>query len=95
MKKLTAEGRFECGLDELTRGRVCALTPVISREPGEPGIGLGLAIANEPGFYPIPMYWVNSENWYEMDGHASELNLELFGLDEETALKIVASSMRK
>lgn len=90
LKKLTFEGRFECGFDKIGHGKVRALTPTI--QPG--GIGLGIAVANERGYYPVPLHWCRADTYDEMDAHADELNKELFNLLPRAAAVIVASSMR-
>lgn len=89
MKKLTKEGIFECGLMELARGKACALTAVIQPH----GMGLGLAVANEPGYHPIPLHWCNGDNFIELHDHADELNRELFNLEPRAAATIVSSTM--
>lgn len=89
LKPLTFEGRFESGFDELAAGKVCAVAAVIQAN----GMGLGLAVANEPGYHAIPLHWCNSDNWNELRDHATALNAELFDLDEKAAAIIVCSSM--
>lgn len=92
LKPLTFEGRFESGFDELTKNRVCAVVAVCSQE--QPGtVGLGLAIANEAGYHAVPLTWVHSDSWDEMEKHAEQLNAELFGLTPGKAARIVASTM--
>ena len=88
-KPLTFEGRFECGFDDAVKGKIAALTAVV--QPN--GIGLGIAIANEQGYIPIPLYWCRGEDYEQMQEHAKALNAELFGLDAKEAAKIVCSSM--
>lgn len=89
IKKLSLEGLFECGALEIAKGKAAAFTPVIQRH----GMGLGLAIANETGYYPVPLYWCHGDNWDELSDHADELNREHFDLDERAAMVIVASTM--
>lgn len=89
LKPLTYEGRFECGLDALTRGKLCALTPVIQGSR----MGLGLAMANESGYHPVPLHWCSGDNWEELQAHADALNVELFDLDKRAAASVVCSSM--
>lgn len=91
LKPFTGEGRFECGLDEAVKGKVWAFTPVIGKHDK---ITLGVAIANEPGYIPVPMFWCHADTWDEMQAHADELN-KASGLDLKTAERIVLSSMRK
>lgn len=89
LKKLSFEGRFECGVDELAKGKACAYVPVVISS----GMGLGLAVANEQGYHPIPLHWCNGDNFDELAEHADELNLELFALDARAAAVIVCSTM--
>lgn len=88
MKKLSLLGRAELGIAELFAGKCYAYVPVIAGSC----IGLGIAVANEPGYSPIPTFWAWASTWAEMDAHADELNCEL-GLNDEAAMRIVASSM--
>lgn len=88
LKKFSAEHRFDCGLDEIVRGNVWAFVPVTCKH----GIGLGVAVANEPGYYPVPFDFCHAATWAEMSKHADELNLAE-GVDEESAARIICSSM--
>lgn len=90
IKHFTAEGRFECGLDEIVRGKVWAFTAVIGEKVP---FRLAVVIANEPGYLPIPEAWCHSDDRMALAHHAVELN-RAAGLDERTAAKIVASTMR-
>jgi hypothetical protein len=92
LKPFTAEGRFECGFNELVHGKLCALVAVWHNESH--GWGLGLAIANEDGYYPIPSHWVHGDDVNEMHDHAEALNAELFGLSRAATAQIILSSMR-
>lgn len=92
LKLLTAEGRFECGLAEVVAGKVWAFAPVVPNVPG-PLFGLGVAIANEPGYIPIPLHWVHADTYEEAADHADELN-RAEGLDDKTAYRIIASTMK-
>jgi hypothetical protein len=89
MKKLSPEGRFESGVDELLKDKVWAFTVVLGKNYN---FRLGAAVANEPGYYPVPEHWCNGEDYNEMYQHVDELNLEK-GLSLEEALEIVCSSM--
>jgi hypothetical protein len=90
LKPFTAEGRFECGFNEIIAGKRCALFAVGQ----EHGLGLGLAVATEPGYHTIPLHWCNGDDLAELAAHAEALNRELFGLDPKTSGLIVASTMR-
>lgn len=91
IRKLTKEGRFECGLDAIVRGKVWAFVPVMG-QPGGPAAALGVAVANEAGYMPIAATWCNADTYDEMADYADELN-RAEGLDDEVAMRIVASSM--
>lgn len=89
LKPFTGEGRFECGLDERIAHKTWAFTAVVGVDyPAR----LGVSVANEPGYIPIPEYWCHADSWEEMEAHADELN-EAEGLDANTALRIVCFSM--
>lgn len=91
LKKLSKEGRFECGLDDIVAGKVWAFTPGNHHECGK--VGLGVAIANERGFHPVPLTWCNADSWAEIAAHADELN-RAEGFDEGAAERVVISTMR-
>jgi hypothetical protein len=93
LKPFTAEGRFECGFHDIVKGKLCALVPVVARQTGK--IGLGVAVANERGYNPIPVFWCHSDTYDEMAEHAEQLNRELFQLDHVAAMRIIVSTMRK
>jgi hypothetical protein len=90
LKPFTAEGRFESGFNEIIDGKRCALFAVRQDQ----AIGLGLAVAEEPGYHTIPLHWCNGDEFAEMANHADALNHELFGLEPKAAGLIVASTMR-
>lgn len=94
IKKLTAEGRFEAGIDEAFKGKLFAFTEVMTHGKGKdyPPYGLGIAVANEAGYTPVPVTWAHGDDYNEMAAHAEELNLAM-GLDPMAAVKIVCSSM--
>lgn len=100
LKKLTAEGRFEAGIDNYIKGRVCAFTAVmtpsgdIAEGCPETHFMLGIATANEPGYVAVPLHWCHGSDYSEMSRHADELNLELFGWEPRQSARIVSSSMR-
>lgn len=92
LKKFTKEGRFECGLDELVAGKAWAFVPVLAPERSGSVFGLGVAVANEPGYYPVPLHWCHADTWDEAQAHAVELNREE-GISEDAEMRIVCSSM--
>jgi hypothetical protein len=91
-KYLTTEGRFECGLDKLVEGKKYAFTAVITGDDEFP-YGLGVAVENEPGYYPIPAHWAHSTEYERMCNHADVLNAQL-GMTPRQSMKIIASSMK-
>jgi hypothetical protein len=93
MKRLSFEGLFESGALELAQGKVCAFVAVHDAEHG--GVQLGLAVANERGYYPVPAYWVHGDDheYAAMQEHARALNREHFKLDDRAAALVVASTM--
>jgi hypothetical protein len=89
LKPFTNEGRFECGLDNIVKGKVWAFVAVVGHAtPAR----LGVAIANERGYNPIPETWCHADDYEEMERHADELN-EAEGISVKVATDIVASSM--
>jgi hypothetical protein len=89
MKKLSSDGRFECGLAEATAGKVWAFVAVTGQIEGG---ALGVAMANEAGYWPISETWVRG-TYDEMQEHADELN-EAEGIGRDEAMRIICSSMR-
>ncbi len=69
-------------------GKLWAYAPVI--QPN--GMGLGVAVANEPGYYPVPLYHFNVDNYDEAVAEADRLN-EQNGKTHDAAIDIVTSSM--
>lgn len=88
MKKLSAEGRLSCGLPEATAGKVWAFVPVVGKVEGG---ALGVAMANEAGYWPISEFWAHG-SYEEMQDHADELN-EAMGIGQHEAMRIICSSM--
>jgi hypothetical protein len=91
IKKLSAEGRFEAGVDEIMAGKLFAFVAVVGENYAW---RLGLAVANEQGFNPVPEFWAHGdgEDMAEFHDHADDLN-EALGLNKEQALRIIASTM--
>lgn len=89
MKKLTAEGRFECGLDEVVKNKIWCFVAVTGDYFGA---RLGVAIANQRGYVPIPEHWAHADYLDQMQHHADELN-EAEGLTKLQAAEIVCSTM--
>lgn len=88
IRELTAEGRFESGLDALVAGKRYAFLAIVGdRHPAR----LGAAVENEPGYYPIPEAWAHADSMLEMQKHADFLNARL-GLSTKDAGKLVAST---
>lgn len=70
-------------------GKRIAFTPIIQQG----GIGLGIAVANEPGCYPTKAYLFLADTWDEAQDAADEANAAL-GLSNIEAAEIIMSSMR-
>jgi hypothetical protein len=89
MKEFTKEGRFECGLDAAVKGKTWAFVAVVGEHyPAR----LGVAIANESGFMPIPEHWCNADDYDAMEAHAEALNTAE-GLNPRQAAEIQCSTM--
>ncbi len=54
--------------------------------------GLGVAVANERGYNPVPAGWAISEDMAKAREEAERLN-ELLGHSKETSFQIIASTM--
>lgn len=89
LKKFTSEGRFEAGLDDAIAGKMWAYIAIV----GNP-YTLGVAVANESGYIPIPTHWCNGDDYAEMDAYADELNARE-NIDRDLATRIIASGMAK
>lgn len=88
-RELTAEGRFESGLDNLVAGKRFAFLAVVGENyPAR----LGAAVENEPGYYPIPEFWAHADSFDAMQAHADRLNAEM-GITEREAEHLVLTSM--
>ena len=89
LKEFSKCGRIECGLDSIVAGKCWAFVPVLHRHGG---FGLGVAVANEPGYYPIAHFWCHADSYAEASDHAAALNAAE-GLNVEVAMRVVCSSM--
>lgn len=56
--------------------------------------GLGVAIEHERGYFPVPAIWYSQPDFNKASQYADELNREVFDLEPDQAMIIVASSMR-
>lgn len=59
------------------------------------GIMLGIATANESGYTPTPAYFADGTKHDQAQDVLDQLNKDVFGLEEDTAFEIMASSMRR
>lgn len=89
LKPLTFEGRFECGLDAIVNNKIWAFVAVVGEHYGA---RLGIAIANEQGYNPVPEYWAHADRLDEMQDHANQLNAAE-GKSEFLCVEIVCSTM--
>lgn len=89
MKKLSEQMYLELGIAAKFAGKVIAFTPVMR----EGMVGLGIAVANEPGYVPVPLFFCNADRYDEMATFAEELNEKKLGLDIRAAARVVGSSM--
>ena len=88
IKKLSRLMFLELEIEKKFAGKAYAFTPVMKGS----FIGLGIAVANEPGYSPVPMTFCHGDNHAEMEAHAEEANREFLGHSEDTAMTIVCSS---
>lgn len=88
-RELTAEGRFESGIDDLVAGKRFAFLAIVGENyPAR----LGAAVEHEPGYYPIPEFWAHADSLADMQAHADHLNAEM-GFSVRDAEHLVLTSM--
>lgn len=92
VRKLSKEGRFEAGVDEIVKGKHWCFIPAINHRRDGPPFVLGVAASNEPGYWPVPQHWAHADSYGEMAEHADELN-EAEGISKDEAIRIHCSSM--
>jgi hypothetical protein len=93
LKPFTAEGRFECGFNELVHGKLCALVAVWHSDVAMPGAWVS-PLRTSRATTRFPSHWVHGDDVNEMHDHAEALNAELFGLSRAATAQIILSSMR-
>jgi hypothetical protein len=76
------------------KGKTFAFVAVLPQEDIE-GVGaaLGMAIANERGYMPVPLGWAAYATFDAASDHADHLNETVLKIDNDEAFKIVASTM--
>ena len=89
LKPLTMLARVELELDANFAGKLWCFSPHV----GETAYFLGVSVANEAGYTPIPLHWCHADNLAEITAHADALNAEWLSLTPEESLRIVTSSM--
>lgn len=57
------------------------------------GCGMGIAVENEKGFHPVPIYLFKAESHLKADVRADELNRKVLNLNEAAAARIVGTTM--
>lgn len=73
-------------IKQVFHGQVIAFAPTI--------YGLGIAVEDTAGYWPVPTDWYGNENYQQNAEYADQLNVHGLGLEEIQASKIVLSSMR-
>jgi hypothetical protein len=58
------------------------------------GIGLGIAIEHDRGYWPVPGYWYEANDFSVASSYADELSLEVFGINADDAMTVIASTMK-
>jgi hypothetical protein len=76
------------------KGKTIAFVPVLpdGRIPGILG-ALGIAVANENGYTPIPLGWARYATFDSAADHADQLNREVLALSGDDEFRIIASTM--
>lgn len=91
MKKFSPENLVD--IVAMYKTKVAALVPVAHGNLW----AVGVAVANERGFNPLPASWCHAEMsadaFDEIADYLETVNSELFNLDDDTAARIVASTM--
>lgn len=88
IRTLTDMDRAELELEAAFAGELWAFVPVIRGS----FICLGIAVANEAGYCPVPVSRCQGNNWDEMSAHADDLNQRWLGLDKKATIHIWCSS---
>ena len=70
------------------RGKLWAYTAIVDKD----GYGLGIAVANEAGYSPVPKFFTQLKSYKDAVAMADSLNTER-GLDKRTSIEITCSSM--
>lgn len=73
------------------KGSIC-IVPVLHSHEGASGPALGVAVANERGYYPIPHFYYSADTYDEASARADVIN-EAWELSSETVAAITASTM--
>lgn len=60
--------------------------------PGQ-AAALGVAVANERGYFPVPAGWAHYATWDEAEADADRINREVLQLSTDAAFQIIASTM--
>lgn len=89
MKTLSNLAIAELGIGEMMAGKAYAYTAVMAGDT----YGLGIAVANERGYLPIPLHWANAETYDAAADMAEVLNRDLLGLSNDAMARIICSSM--
>lgn len=74
------------------RGQI-AFIAVDHGHEGDYGPGLGIAIANEPGFYPIPKFYYSTDEFHVAAQKADLLNETLLSITSHRQFEIQCSTM--
>jgi len=71
-----------------------AFVAVMPQEPLQGYQGaLGVAVANERGYFPVPLGWARYTSFEGAPDHAEYLNEEVLKLTDMESFKIIASTM--
>lgn len=88
MKSLSNQMILELEIAAKFAGKSWAYAAVLDKNYGA---ALGIAVANEAGYSPVPAFFCNG-TYAEMSKEADRLNAER-GLGKEESVRIVCSSM--
>ena len=78
------------------RGGVFAFVAVMhdhESHDGKTRACLGVAVANSPGYHPVPQFYFAADRHEDADSKADALNRDILGISDEDATAIQISTM--
>lgn len=87
--------KFHSALKNNGRGPVAFVAVITSdrRDAKIAPFSLGLAVANEPGYHPVPIGWARFQRMDHAEHEVDRLNRDVLGIGHQREFEIVASTM--